>query len=125
MEISAIRLRNSYQINYVDTNNLFVTQNSFCVVETEHGLDIGHVFKCRKCAGGTPSEVKGKLLRLATEEDLKHIPEIEAIEKNAFAKCREKAKARNLDMKLISVKCLFDRTKIIFYFVAENRIDFR
>ncbi|HQL81902.1 MAG TPA: hypothetical protein PK307_06855 [Spirochaetota bacterium] len=70
MEISAIRLRNSYQINYVDTNNLFVTQNSFCVVETEHGLDIGHVFKCRKCAGGTPSEVKGKLLRLATEEDL-------------------------------------------------------
>jgi len=125
MEISAIRLRNSYQINYVDTNNLFVTQNSFCVVETEHGLDIGHVFKCRKCAGGTPSEVKGKLLRLATEEDLKHIPEIEAIEKNAFAKCREKAKARNLDIKLISVKCLFDRTKIIFYFVAENRIDFR
>ena len=125
MEISAVKLRNSYQINYVDTNSLFVTQNAFCVVETEHGIDVGHVFKCRRCEGCAQPEVKGKLLRLATEEDLKHLPEIETIEKNAFAKCREKAKAKNLDMKLISVKCLFDRTKIIFYFVAENRIDFR
>ena len=125
MEISAVKLRNSYQINYVDTNNLFVSQNAYCVVETEHGIDVGNVFKCRRCEGCAQPEVKGRLLRLATQEDLKHIPEIEAIEKNAFAKCREKAKAKNLDMKLISVKCLFDRTKIIFYFVAENRIDFR
>ena len=50
MEISAVKLRNSYQINYVDTNNLFVNQNAFCVVETEHGVDIGNVFKCRQGA---------------------------------------------------------------------------
>ncbi|MBN1497298.1 MAG: stage 0 sporulation protein [Spirochaetes bacterium] len=122
MEISAVKLRNSYQINYVNTNNLFVNQNSMCVVETEHGVDIGRVYRCRKHRN---AEVKGRLLRLTTPDDLKLIPEIEAIEKNAFDKCREKAKAKKLDMKLISVKCLFDRTKIIFYFVAENRIDFR
>ena len=122
MEISAVKLRNSYQINFVNTNNLFVNQNAMCVVETEHGVDIGNVYKCRKQQNG---EVKGRLLRLTTEDDLKQIPEIEAIEKSAFEKCREKAKAKKLDMKLISVKCLFDRTKIIFYFVAENRIDFR
>ncbi|OHD65892.1 MAG: hypothetical protein A2176_03535 [Spirochaetes bacterium RBG_13_51_14] len=125
MEISAVKLRNSYQINYVDTNNLFVNQNALCVVETEHGVDIGNVFKCRKYQSASGLEVKGKLLRLITQDDLKQIPEIEAIERNAFNKCREKARAKNLDMKLISVKCLFDRTKIIFYFVAENRIDFR
>ncbi|HOT43595.1 MAG TPA: regulatory iron-sulfur-containing complex subunit RicT [Spirochaetota bacterium] len=125
MEISAVKLRNSYQINYVDTNHLFVNQNALCVVETEHGIDIGNVFKCRKTQNEAGIEVKGKLLRLTTPDDLKQIPEIVAIEKNAFDKCREKAKAKKLDMKLISVKCLFDRTKIIFYFVAENRIDFR
>ncbi len=122
MEISAVKLRNSYQINYVNTNNLFVNQNALCVVETEHGVDIGNVYKCHKHPN---AEVKGKLLRLTTPDDLKQVPEIEAIEKSAFEKCREKSKAKNLDMKLISVKCLFDRTKIIFYFVAENRIDFR
>ncbi|HNW27465.1 MAG TPA: regulatory iron-sulfur-containing complex subunit RicT [Spirochaetota bacterium] len=125
MEISAVKLRNSYQINYVDTNHLFVNQNALCVVETEHGIDIGNVFKCRKTQKESGIEVKGKLLRLTTPDDLKQLPEIAAIEKNAFDKCREKAKAKKLDMKLISVKCLFDRTKIIFYFVAENRIDFR
>jgi len=125
MEVSAVKLRNSYQINYVDTNNLFVNQNALCVVETEHGIDIGNVFKCRRLQNGGAAVVKGKLLRMITPDDLKQIPEIEALEKNAFEKCREKAKAKKLDMKLISVKCLFDRTKIIFYFVAENRIDFR
>ncbi|MBN2160936.1 MAG: stage 0 sporulation protein [Spirochaetes bacterium] len=125
MEISAVKLRNSYQINYVNTNNLFVNQSALCVVETEHGIDIGNVFKCRKNRNNSSVEVKGRLLRLITKDDLKQIPEIESIEKNAFEKCREKAKAKKLDMKLISVKCLFDRTKIIFYFVAENRIDFR
>jgi cell fate regulator YaaT (PSP1 superfamily) len=125
MEVSAVKLRNSYQINYVDTNNLFVHQNTLCVVETEHGVDIGNVFKCRRHQNGGAVEVKGKLLRMITTDDLKQIPEIEALERNAFDKCREKARAKKLDMKLISVKCLFDRTKIIFYFVAENRIDFR
>ncbi len=48
MEISAVKLRNSYQINYVNTNNLFVNQNALCVVETEHGVDIGNVYKCHK-----------------------------------------------------------------------------
>ncbi len=125
MEISAVRLRNSYQINYVDTNCLFVKQHTMCVVETEHGVDIGTVYKCRRHRDGSGVEVRGKLIRVISREDLKMIPELQAIEKNAFEKCRDKAKTKSLDMKLISVKCLFDKTKIIFYFVAENRIDFR
>jgi len=125
MEISAVRPRNSFQIYYVDTNHLFLRQNSLCVVETEHGVDIGKVVKCCRYQNNPSLEVKGKLIRKINESDMKAIPEIEKIERDAFERCREKAGAKNLDMKLISVKCLFDRTKIIFYFVAENRIDFR
>jgi cell fate regulator YaaT (PSP1 superfamily) len=74
---------------------------------------------------GQGLEVKGRAVRLMTPEDMEKLPEIEALEKKAFDMCREKAKAKNLDMKLVAVKSLFDRTKIIFYFVSENRIDFR
>ena len=125
MEVSAVRLRNSYQVYFVDTNNLFLTQNTLGIVETEHGVDIGNVMQCRSYQNNNSIEIKGKLIRKATDDDLSHLPEIEEIEKKAFDKCREKARNKNLEMKLISVKCLFDKTKIIFYFVAENRIDFR
>ncbi len=125
MEVSAVKLRNSYQIYFVDTNNFFLKQNTQCVVEIEHGIDIGRVVKIRGYQNNPSITVTGKIQRKATEEDLNRIPELEAIESKAFAICREKSKAKKLDMKLVSVKCLFDKTKIIFYFVAENRIDFR
>ncbi len=125
METTGVKLRNSYQIYYVNTNGLFAKRNALCIVETEHGVDMGRVFKCPGHLKHKSTEVKGRLLRKAGLDDLKVLPEIEAIEKKAFKICREKAKEKKLDMKLISVKCLFDKTKIIFYFVAENRIDFR
>ena len=125
MEVSAVKLRNSYQIYFVDTNNFFLQQNSQCVVEIEHGIDVGRVVKIRGYQNNPSISVTGKIQRKATPEDLSRIPELESIEAKAFAICREKSKAKKLDMKLVSVKCLFDKTKIIFYFVAENRIDFR
>ena len=125
MQTAAIKPRNSYQIQYVDTNHLFVKPNALCVFETDQGIDLGRVFPCRRNPPADALESKGKLLRLATEEDLKRIQELESVERNAFAKCREKAAAKHLAMKLVTVKCLFDRTKIIFYFVAESRVDFR
>ena len=125
MEVTGVKLRNSSQIYYVDTNGLFARRNALCIVETEHGVDIGRVFKCPSHFKRKVMEVKGRLLRTVTTGDLGVLPEIEAIERKAFRVCRDKAKERKLDMKLVSVKCLFDKTKIIFYFVAENRIDFR
>jgi len=125
MEVSAVKLRNSYQIYYVDTNEFFFKQNSDCIVEIDHGIDMGKVVKSKHYQNNPNITVNGKILRKATDEDLAKLPELEEIEKRAFAVCKEKAKAKNLDMKLVSVKCLFDKTKIIFYFVAENRIDFR
>jgi cell fate regulator YaaT (PSP1 superfamily) len=125
MEITGVKLRNSHQIYYVDTNHMFLMRNALCVIETEHGVDMGRVFKCPAHSRRKGVEAKGKLLRKATVDDLKTLPDIESLEKKAFKVCREKAREKKLDMKLISVKCLFDKTKIIFYFVAESRIDFR
>ncbi len=125
MEITGIRLRNSYQTCYVNTNKLFIKRNTLCLAETEHGIDLGRVTKCSYHLGHKDLDVKGKLLRKTTEEDLKKIPDIVSVEEKAFNICREKATEKKLEMKLVSVKCLFDKTKIIFYFVSENRIDFR
>lgn len=125
MEVSAVKLRNSYQIYFVDTNELFLKQNSDCIVEIEHGIDMGKVVKIKSYQNNPEITVNGKILRKATGEDMEKVPELDSIEARAFAVCKEKARAKNLEMKLVSVKCLFDKTKIIFYFVADNRIDFR
>ena len=125
MEISLVKLRNTYQTYYVDRNNLFVKHNTNCIVETEHGIDIGNIIKTKKCGRVAKEDINGKLIRMATDEDVDKISNLEATEDKAFKVCREKSKAKKLDMKLISVKCLFDMTKIIFYFVADNRVDFR
>ncbi len=125
MEITAVKLRNSYQIYYVETNNIFIKPQSNCIVEIEHGIDIGRVVQVFKQKGDSEIAVSGKVIRKASDADDEKITELVNIEDKAFAICREKSKAKNLDMKLVAVKCLFDKTKIIFYFVAENRIDFR
>lgn len=126
MDTTAVKLRNSFQIYHVDTNNLFVKHNTDCIVETEHGIDIAKVIKpVHGCHHHEVHETNGKLLRIATSEDLETLKELEEIESKAFKVCRDKAKEKNLNMKLVAVKCLFDKTKTIFYFVAENRIDFR
>jgi cell fate regulator YaaT (PSP1 superfamily) len=106
-----------------DTNHLFVRKGSLCIVETEHGIDIGKI--CKRGFFGARKEVSARLLRVPTSEDMERLPEIEALEKRAFDVCRAKTKEKKLDMKLISVKSLFDKTKIIFFFVADTRIDFR
>lgn len=125
MEITAVKLRNSYQIYYVETNNIFIKPQSNCIVEIEHGIDIGRVVQVFKQKGDSEIVVSGKVIRKGSDADDEKINELVNIENKAFAICREKSKAKNLDMKLVAVKCLFDKTKIIFYFVAENRIDFR
>lgn len=125
MEITAVKLRNSYQIYYVETNNIFLKPKSGCIVEIDHGIDMGHVVQILKNTKDSEITVSGKVIRKCTDADNEKVSELKTIEDKAFAICREKSRGKNLDMKLVAVKCLFDKTKIIFYFVAENRIDFR
>ena len=66
-----------------------------------------------------------EIIRIATEEDLKIVEQNKIKEKEAFKICEEKIAFRKLDMKLIDVECTFDNNKILFYFTAELRVDFR
>jgi cell fate regulator YaaT (PSP1 superfamily) len=96
------------------------------VVETARGLEFGFV---RGCVREIPSaEVVAPLkrvLRMATEKDiLRHDDNIKKKEK-AMSQCQEKIRKHKLDMKLIDVEYTFDNTKIVFYFTADGRVDFR
>lgn len=126
MEFMTIKFRKNSAIYLIRNEDGIVTSPGINVIaETEHGIDYGTVLLSGIHKEIDQNEVRGKVLRVATEEDTSKIEELDDIEKRAFTTCREKHIEKKLEMKLVNVKCLFDRSKIIFYFVAENRIDFR
>ncbi len=107
-----------------DKSNLAVGDN--VVVETERAVLLGRVTYPPKKIDDSDLKTKlTKIRRKATEEDLKVDEENREKEKEAHDVCLEKIAYRNLPMKLVNVEFFFDRSKIIFYFVADGRIDFR
>ncbi len=125
METAALRLRNSFQLCHADRNGIELKCKDSVIVETEQGIDIARVMKPGKFKDDPEAPSSGKVLRLVNPEDEQSLRQIEELEEKAFAECRDRAAAKNLGMKLVAVRSLFDRTKIIFYFVSESRIDFR
>ena len=95
------------------------------IVRTVRGIDYGEVMS-RPIPSAANAETQGDLLRPANETDRKIIAHIhEAREPEEFATCAECVKARQLPMRLVGVDHLFSGEKIIFYFLADNRVDFR
>jgi len=94
------------------------------IVESDLGLSIGRVTTARRTVETSARELK-KVLRKATEEDLKQKKENEAFEKEAKDYCVERIMARGLPMKLVFTESALDKKRIIFYFTADGRIDFR
>jgi cell fate regulator YaaT (PSP1 superfamily) len=96
------------------------------VVETARGMEFGFVRGCvREIPSGEVIAPLKKVLRVATEKDIfRHEDNLKRKEK-AMSQCQEKIKKHKLDMKLIDVEYTFDNTKIIFYFTADGRVDFR
>ena len=93
------------------------------VAEYDRGINIGTVMKLTQ-TDQVDKDVK-YLIRKATEEDLKTYEENLKLAEEAFQKCREEIKAFELNMKLVKVEYMLDRSKIVFYFVAPGRVDFR
>ena len=95
------------------------------VVRTGRGIDVGEAMGRPRAADGD-EETKGELLRLANEADQKILGHIrESKEPEEFTTCQECIRERELPMRLVGVEHLFSGDKIIFYFLAENRVDFR
>ena len=125
--IIPVRLRDSGQIHFYNSANIETKEGDYVIVEHDRGLDYGQVVVLTE--GILPEtnskETPKKILRLASENDLKQIEDNRLKAKEAFGTCLKKIAEHKLDMKLVQTEYSFDRTKIIFYFTAEGRVDFR
>ncbi len=124
--IVGVRFKKRGKIYKFDAGDIQLKKNESIIVDTGNRLAFGNVETDVKPVplNDLPDNLK-KIARKATEEDLKIREENQNLEQEAFRICLAKIKKRNLPMKLVAVEYVFDRSKIIFYFTAESRVDFR
>ncbi|HET6487485.1 MAG TPA: stage 0 sporulation family protein [Spirochaetia bacterium] len=101
-----------------------VGPGSMVVVPTRYGNELGRVLGEEMDPSAVSGEVR-TIVRLATPADLSRVQENDMKEERAYEVCREKISVRNLEMKLVSAHYLLDEQKILFFFTAESRVDFR
>lgn len=126
INIVGVRFKNAGKIYYFDPVEFEVEKDMDVVVETARGLEYGTIVVGPKEIDEEElvSQLK-PIIRLATEEDTKIYNENKEKAKETFELCQQKIKEHNLTMYLIDCEYTFDRNKLIFYFTAEGRIDFR
>ena len=126
IKVTGVRFKNVGKVYYFSPNGLELKPKDKVIVETARGLECGEVtFSDREVAD---DEISGELkpvIRSATEKDLRTVEENKEKEKAAFDICLKKIEAHNLKMKLVDVEYTLDRNKILFYFTADGRVDFR
>ena len=124
--IIGVRFKRLGKIYFFDPKWLEVKKGENVIVETSQGEEIAEVVVPNRMIEEekivTPLK---KVLRLASQKDLKHAEECRKKEKEAFVLCNKKIKEHKLDMTLTDVEYKFDNSKILFYFTADGRIDFR
>lgn len=125
-EVIGVRFKKVGKIYYFDPCGVQVPQGASVIVETSRGVECGTaVIANRMVESRSLVEPLKKLLRIATDADLKTLEQNAAFEKEAFKTCEEKIAHHKLEMKLVSVEYTFDHSKILFYFSADGRVDFR
>ncbi len=124
MILTGVRFKSSIKIYFFDPDGIDLQQGDLIVAETERGLTIGKVVIPPKEMPAPDTEVK-KILRKVTEEDIKAYEKNQSDEKEAFKIGLEQIHNHGLPMKLVATEYTLDRTKLIFYFTADGRIDFR
>ncbi|MBQ7625115.1 MAG: stage 0 sporulation family protein [Clostridia bacterium] len=124
--VIGVKFKKVGKVYYFDPNGISAKQGDPVIVETSRGLECGEVATASKeiAEEAVPAPLK-KVVRRATEADLKTLSENEKFEKEAFKICEEKIKKHELEMKLVAVEYTFDHSKILFYFSADGRIDVR
>ena len=126
IKVTGVSFKNVGKVYYFSPNGLKLKPKDKVIVETARGLECGEVtFSDRDVPD---DEISGELkpvIRTATEKDLKTVAENKEKEKAAFDICLKKIAAHGLKMKLVDVEYTLDRNKILFYFTADGRVDFR
>lgn len=124
--IVGVRFKKPGKIYFFDPGDLQITNHDFVIVETAQGQEYGEVaISNRNVPEETVVKPLKKVLRIATYKDKKHYEENKQKEKEAFEIAKKKIKEHQLDMTLTEVEFKFDNSKVLFYFTADGRIDFR
>lgn len=125
-EVIGVRFKNLGKVYYFDPDGKQIKAGTKVIVETARGVECGEVaMENRQVSDDGIVQPLKKLIRIATQQDLKKVEENAAKEKTAFDICCKKIAAHKLEMKLVDVEYTFDNTKILFYFTADGRVDFR
>lgn len=131
MQIIGVRLKKAGKIFFFDPDGEDFAKGDSVIVETARGLECAQVVVAPRelSADENPQSEPGvplkKIYRKATDEDLIQLKENHEAERRAFDICAEKIREHNLPMKLINVEFTFDVNKMIFFFTADGRVDFR
>ncbi len=125
-EVIGVRFRENGKIYFFDPLKYEVEVGENVIVETSRGVEYGKVVLGRREIDDTKMSSPLKpIIRIADDKDTKRYNDNQEKNKKAFDVCMEKIRKHNLDMKLIDVEHTFDNNKILFYFTADGRIDFR
>lgn len=126
INIIGVRFKKTGKIYFFDSNNITVEKGGFVIAETALGKEYGEVMiPNRQLPEEKIVKPLKKVIRIANKKDEKQYEENKEKEKEAFKICEKKIKEYKLNMHLTDVQYNFDRSKIMFFFMAEGRIDFR
>ena len=126
VKVVGVKFKTAGKVYYFDPDDLQVEVGTNVIVETARGMEFGTVNMAEKEVH--PSEIVSplkKIIRIADEKDYRKHKENEEKKERAIKLCQEKVDKHKLEMKLIDVEYTFDNSKIIFYFTADGRVDFR
>lgn len=125
-EVIGVRFKEVGKIYYFDPDGQELKNGDRVIVETVRGVECGEVaLENREISDEEIVKPLKKLVRKADEKDLRTLEENKKKEKNAFGICQKKIADHKLDMKLVDVEYTFDGGKVLFYFTADGRVDFR
>lgn len=126
IEVIGVRFKKTGKIYYFDPGEESISEESYVIVETIRGIEFGKVVVAGKKVDEEDVVLPlKKVIRVATEQDKRTVAANQKQAKKAMAACIEKISEHKLEMSLVDVEYTFDKNKIIFYFTADGRIDFR
>lgn len=126
IEIVGVRFENSNKIYYFAPNGLTLPLGTKVIVETAKGIECGVIaIQNKQLTDDNIVAPLKSIIRVMNEDDFRTLEQNHQKEKKAFAVCEQKIAVHGLKMKLVDVNCAFDNSKLLFYFTADSRVDFR
>jgi cell fate regulator YaaT (PSP1 superfamily) len=124
-KVAGVAFRPKGKIYYFDTGHFVLRPGDWVIVRTEQGMGLGQIVTSPRPQNMDLDKDLKQIFRMANEEDLEQHQRNLTLERRAFDYCQGRIEARQMKMKLVKTETLFDGSKIIFYYTADGRVDFR